>query len=119
MKTNVSNMPLNKLYKFADDSFVWSTMLTETRGRSYIQNEPMKFTEVYRIDDTGFMKRAASGKLVDKQGNNDYEHRFVIHDYDNDMDFSFFVETPFEEANLDDLYKMREAVTKSDQEKQK
>ena len=113
MELNVSNMPMNKLYKFADNSFVWSVMLNETRNGNYQQEKPFKFTEVYRIDGTGFMKRVASGRLVDNPAINDYEHRFSIFDYDNDMELSFFVETPFKEAELADLYKMRDAISRS------
>lgn len=113
MKVNVSNMPINKLYKFADDSFVFSTMLKETRGGNYPQNTPTKFTEVYRIDGNGFMQRVASGNLVDNPSINDYDHRFSIFDYDKDMALSFFVETPFEEADLNDLYKLRDSISRS------
>ena len=112
MKVNVSNMPMDKLYKFNDNSFVWSTMLSETRGGYFKQEKPSKFTEVYKIDETGFMKRVASGRLVDNPAINDFDHRFSIYDYDNDMDFSFFVKT-FEEADLEDLYKMRDSIDKS------
>ena len=117
MEINVSNMPMNKLYKFADNSFVWSVMLSETRGGNYKQNTPTKFTEVYRVDGTGFMIRAASGRLVDNPAINDFNHRFSVFDYDNDMELSFFVEMPLKEATLDDLYMLRDSIARSYEEK--
>ncbi len=110
MRLNVSNMPMNKLYKFDNNSYVWSVMLKETRGGNYPSNEPSKFTEVYRIDGTGSLVRVASGRLVDNPSINDFDHRFSIFDYDADCDYSFFVEMPLQEANLDELYKLRDAI---------
>lgn len=107
---NVSNMPMDKLYKFADNSYVWSTMLYETRNGNYKNDKPSKYTEVFRIDGNGLLSRVASGRLVDNPSINDYEHRFAIFDYDNDTTYSFFVETPFREANLDELYEIKELM---------
>ena len=117
MKTNVSNMPLNKLYKFADGSFVWATMLNETRGGLFKQDEPSRFTEVFQIDSDGFFERIASGRVVDTPGNTDYDHRFVIYDYDKNITLSFFVTKRFKEATLKDLYGLKEAISKNNEKK--
>lgn len=112
MGINVSNMPMNKLYKFGDNSYVWTVLLKQTREGNYISSEPKKYTEVYRLDGNGNLVRIASGRLVDNPSINDYDNRFSIFDYDKDYDLSFFVEQPFKEANLDDLYKLRNAISK-------
>ena len=110
MGLNVSNMPMNKLYKFAEGSYVWSTMLKETREGNYPSNQPSKFTEVYRIDGNGILTRVASGRLVDNPSINDFDKRFSISDYDQDYILSFFVEEPLKEADLSELYKLRDAI---------
>ena len=119
VKKNVSTMSMYKLYKFSDDSFVWSTMLNETRGGSYRQDKPFKFTEVYRIDNSGDLFRIASGRLIDNPAINDFDHRFSIYDYDKDLSLTFFVTCPFKEANLEDLYNLRNAISQEYQEKNK
>ncbi len=119
MKVNVSNMPMNKLYKFADRSYVWTTQLYETRNGNYKDTTPKEYTEVYRIDGSGLFTRVASGRLVDNPAINDYDHRFSIFDYDQDMMLSFFVEEPFKEANLDELYKLQKAIARSYESNQK
>ena len=118
MEVNVSNMPKNKLYKFADRSYVWKTMLYETRDGNYKDMNPKEYTEVYRIDGTGLMRRIASGRLVNNPSINDYDSRFSIFDYDQDMELSFFVEEPFKEANLEDLYKLQQSITRTYEQKQ-
>ena len=42
MELNVSNMPLNTIYRFDTNKYVMSTMLKETRDGNYIANEPKK-----------------------------------------------------------------------------
>ena len=113
MAINVSNMPMNKLFKFGENSYVWSVMLNETRDGNYHNSEKRKYTEVYRIDANGNLVRIASGSLIDNPSINDYDNRFSIFDYDQDSGYSFFVEQPFKEANLDDLYKLRDSIAKS------
>ena len=113
MALNVSNMPMNRLYKFADNSYVWSIMLKETRGGNYRESEPSKYTEVYKIDATGRLMRETSGRLVSNPDAMDPNKRFAIFDPDADCCYSFFVETPLEEANLDELYKLRDAIARS------
>ena len=112
MSVNVSNMPMNRLYKFGDNSYVWSVMLNETREGIYRNDESRKYTEVYRIDENGVLTRIASGSLVDKPSTNDYDKRFAIYDYDKNCVLSFFIEKPISEVNLDDLYKLRDSIPK-------
>jgi len=113
MALNVSNMPMNTLYKFANNSYVWSIMLKETRGGNYRDTESSKYTEVYRIDDTGRLLRETSGRLVSNPDAMDFNKRFSIFDPDADCCYSFFVETPLEEVNMHELYRLRDAIARS------
>ena len=93
MKENVSNMPLNTVYKFGNNDYVWSIMLNQTRNGQNKQEKPTRYTEVYRIDRDGLMKKIASGRLIENP-DSDYSRRFVIYDYDQDTNLSFFIDGP-------------------------
>lgn len=113
MALNVSNINENTLYKFDDNRYVIKLPLTETRNGNYKTDKPRLFTEVYSIDGTGFMVRLASGALVNNPAVYDYSKDFAIRDYDNDELLSFAVTMPLKEANLEELRKLREAITRS------
>ncbi len=119
MKINVSNMPINTLYKFDDNKYVMALMLKETREGGYPSNKASRFTEVYQIDDTGFISRIASGKLIDNPSVYDFDKLFAIKDMDMDTIMSFAVTKPLKEVNLNELYQVKEAISKSNSIKNK
>lgn len=110
MGLNVSNMPLNTLYKFDDNRYVISFMLDATRNHSYPLNKPKRFTEVYQVDANGVMTRVVSGDLINKPDVYDFDKMFSIKDCDMDQIFSFKINKPFHEVELNELYKLRDAV---------
>ncbi len=113
MKVNVSNMPMDTVYRFSDDSIVWSKKTTE--------KEPFQksnvITEVWRLNAANELLRQARGELVDNPNGNDYDNRFVIHDLDINKDLTFYVTSPFEKATLEYLYVLKEAADKQKQQK--
>ncbi len=110
MERNVSNMPLNTLYRFDDNRYVWTVELNETRAGNYKSKEPIKLTEVYVVDGSGLMSRLVSGRLNVNPAINDFNHRFSIFDYDKDTEYSFMIKGPFREAKLDEVYKLRDII---------
>ena len=110
MELNVSNMPLNTIYRFDTNKYVMSTMLKETRGGNYIANEPKKFIEVYQFDLDGVLERIASGTLIDNPDVYDFNRDFAIKDQDNDMVLSFKVPIRLEKVDLDELYQLRRGI---------
>ena len=117
MKVNVSNMPLGTLYKFDDNRYVIALMLYETRNGNYKSKEPSRFTEVYQIDGDGYMSRMASGSLVNNPDVFDFDKNFSIMDYDMDMNINFAVNGGLKETSLEELYKLRDAIARSYEEK--
>ena len=113
MEVNVSNMPINTLYRFDTNKYVWSTMLNETRNGHYKQSEFTKFTEVYEITNEGYMNLIASGKLVDNPDVFDYSKEFAIFDYDKDDTISFRVTMFLEELDIKELNELREAIARN------
>ena len=110
MEYNVSNIPINTLYKFADNKYIIALMLNETRNGNYYKEEPRRFTEVYEIRGPEFMSRIASGLFVDNPNVYDYNKGFAIRDLDSNDTFSFEVTMPLEEANLDEINKVRDTI---------
>ena len=113
MEVNVANMPINTLYKFDTNKYVWSTLLKETRNGNYKQDEFVKFTEVYEITEEGYMRLIASGKLVDNPEVFDYSKEFAIFDYDKDDTISFKVTMFLQEFGINELHELREAIAKN------
>ena len=112
MGINVSNMPLNTIYRFDVNKYVMSTMLTETRDGDKLK-KPTKLIEVYKIDNDGVLLRMASGTLIDKPNVYDYDHLFAIRDMDKDMTISFKVPMYLQEISLNELYELRSAIAKN------
>ena len=108
MKTNVSNMPINTLYKFDDNRYVIKLMLKETRDGNYPSNEASEFTEVYEKNTDGYMYRKVSGILVDNPDVFDFNKQFAIYDPDNDMQITFEVKE-FNE-HVEELSEVRQAI---------
>ena len=106
-------MPLNTLYRFDTNRYVFSTMLNETRNGNYKQDKSIRFTEVYEITEEGYMNLVASGKLVDNPNVFDYSREFAIRDYDKDDIINFKVTMFLEELELKELQELREAIAKN------
>ena len=113
MEVNVSNMPINTLYRFDTNRYVFSTMLNETRNGNYKQEDATRFTEVYEITDEGYMSLVASGKLIDNPNVFDYSKEFAIRDYDRDDVISFKVTMFLEEVGIKELHELREAIARN------
>ena len=113
MELNVSNIPMNTLYKFGDNYYVISLMLDQTRNNTYPLDKPKRFTEVYKLDPDGIMTRVTSGILVDNSAAYNFNEEFAIRDYDMDDIFSFKVNMPLKEVGLEELYKVRDAIARS------
>lgn len=109
---NVLNMPINTLYKFAENRYVFSLMLNSTRLGNFYSEEPMRFTEVYEIDNDGNMIKLVSGKLIDNPRVFNLDKTFLIYDYDQDLSYAFDVQIPLEEASLQEVKKLKEAMHK-------
>ena len=110
MKIDVSNMPINILYRFDVNKYVWSTLLTESKEGKYKTDEPQRYTEVYEITDNGYIKMISSGRLLPNVDYYDYSRGFSIWDYDQEKKYDFKVTTQLEELKLKDLYEIRDAV---------
>ncbi len=110
---NVSNIPLNTLYQFDINKYIWTTMLNETRGGKHIQEAPFKVTEVYEITLDGFIKLVTSGKLTSEPGKRDLTREFEIFDYDEETTKSFRIPMRLQELKLNNLYELRDAVRKN------
>ena len=119
MAVNVSNIPLNTIYRFDINKYVMSTMLTNTRGENYPLREPTRFTEVYQIDDDGYLYRVASGTLIDNPMIYDFAHGFAIRDYDKDMVVSFKISMNLEKVGLKELYELQAAVAQNYEKRKK
>ncbi len=116
MKVNVSNMPNNILYQFSDDCLVY----TKEVDYKYPLQKSNKITEVIRLEGDEEYEdvfRIASGELVDDPNGNDYDNRFVIKDFGKGLNLTFYVTSPFKEATLEDLFKLRRAIQKQNKQK--
>ena len=113
MEINVSNIPLDTVYRFDVNKYVLATMLDSTREGEYPLKEAKKFTEVYQIDEDGTLSRIASGELINDPSVYDFNRGFTIKDYDKDMNISFKVTMKLEEVGLDKLYELRSLVEKN------
>lgn len=116
---NVLNMPINTLYKFAENRYVYSLMLNSTRLGSFCSEEPTRFTEVYEIDNDGNMIKLVSGKLIDNARVFNLDKTFIIYDYDQDLSYAFDIQIPLQEANIIELKKLKEALNKMENTKKK
>ena len=116
---NVLNMPLNTLYKFAHNRYVYASMLNSTRLGDHYSEEPARFTEVYEIDSNGDMVKLVSGKLIDNSRVFNLDKTFIIYDYDQDLSYAFDVQFPLEEATIEELEKLKEALNKMNNNKKK
>ena len=107
---SVYNMPDNMLYEFDKNKYVWTVKLPATRSGNYPSKEYVPFTEVYEKNGEMF-NLVASGRLI----NNPYtvkEGEFDIFDYDNDTRYSFKQTKPLERASLDDMYQLRDCISR-------
>ena len=59
----ISNLPLNRLYKFDEYYYVWNIKLHSTRGGKYPAKEYMPITEVYEIYNN-MITCVTSGRLI-------------------------------------------------------
>ena len=110
MEINVSNIPLNTIYKFDVNKYIWTTMLTESRDGSIKHNNPVKYAEVYEITKEGYMKLLASGKLVHNKNNDGYSQGFAIEDYNEKSKTDFRITMYLREVTLRELYELRDAI---------
>ena len=113
MKLDVSNMPINTLYRFDINKYVWSTMLSESRNGNNKQSAPIRYTEVYEITNEGYIKLLASGALVPNKNEYDYVKGFSIWDYDQEKRVDFKITIYLEELKLKDFYELHKAVEKN------
>ena len=113
MELNIYNIPINTLYRFDINKYVWTTYLTETRGNSHKQDRPLKVTEVYEITDEGYMRLVASGKLINEPDKGDFSREFGIFDYDKETTTNFKVTMYLHEVGLKELYELRNAVART------
>ena len=116
---NVLNMPLDTLYKFAYNRYVFASMLKSSRLGNYCSEEPIRITEVYEIDSNDNMIKLVSGKLIDNSRVFNFDKTFIIYDYDQDLSYAFDVQMPLEEANSLELLKLKEAINKMNNIKKK
>ena len=116
---NVLNIPLNTLYKFAYNRFVFTTMLNSTRLGSYYSEKPFRVMEVYELDSDGNMIKLVSGKLIDNSRVFGFDKTFIIYDYDQDYSYAFDIQMPLEEASKEELEKLHEALSTMDNIKKK
>jgi hypothetical protein len=68
---NIKNMPLGKLYEFADRRYVWKIQRSHgTRGGNYLRvaEDPMVYTEVFGLGEDGKLWLDWSGRLIDNPG---------------------------------------------------
>ena len=112
MEVNVSNIPLNTLYRFDINKYIWKTKIHETRGGKHKQDIPFIVTEVYEITQEGFFRLVASGKLTTEPGKRDFRE-FGIFDYDKNVTNNFKTTMHLEELKLNEWYELRDAVRKT------
>ena len=115
---NVFNIPINTLYRFDVNKYVFTTILAETRGGIKRTDNPVKVTEVYELTDEGYIKRLASGKLTTEPGKRDFTKEFSIFDYDKKTTTNFKISMYLEELKLNDLFELRDAIAKTYQRNQ-
>ena len=113
MSYNVSNMPLNKLFRFDTNRYVWSLMLFETRNGNYKLDKPTKFTEVYEIGMDGNMNLISSGRLIDNPSVFDYTTNFAIMDYDKDDTIQFKITMNLQEVTNEEMEALRQAISRN------
>ena len=94
---NIKNMPLGKLYEFADRRYVWKIQrLHGTRSGNYltVAEDPTVYTEVFDLREDGRLWPEWSGRLIDNPGlygEKGLDHRgcFSIFSYDQDTGKDF------------------------------
>ena len=118
MRLNVSNIPLNTVYKFNCDSYIIAVMLNETRRGKYRLREPKRFTEIYQNND-GVMVRVVSGEIVDNPRLYNYDRNFAIFDYDTNEVYNFNVDMPLIDVTSDELYKINDILIKEGESRKK
>lgn len=112
MKKDISNIPLNTIYRFDINKYIMATM-QKGDNDTFISDEPKRILWVYQIDNDGSLIRIAHGTLVDKPDVYDYSRGFSIQDFDKDMNVSFRVTMELQELTLNELYDLKDAVAKN------
>jgi len=110
VEINVSSIPLNTIYRFDVNKYIWSTMLSESRDGSIKHKKPIKYTEVYEITKDGYMRLVASGNLVHNKSNDGYSQGFAIENNDDKSKTDFRVTMYLHEVTLRELYELRDAI---------
>ncbi len=104
MKITIENMPLDTVYQYGKDCYIWKTKRTSTRGGNYSSSEEHVYTEVFDTRKDGTIYCSCSGNLVTNPGiykNDGLNDKgcFAIFDYDQDCMYSFAQTMPLALAN--------------------
>ena len=106
-------MPINALYQFDTNKYVYSTLLTESRGGSEKHEKPVLYTEVYEITNDGYRRLVASGKLVPNKDIPDYNLGFAIVDPDKKETIDFKISMYLTEMKINDFDELCDAVARN------
>ena len=119
MELNVWNIPINKLYRFDTNKYIYKTKLSETRGGSHKEKGTFEVVEVYELTMEGYTRLVASGKMVDEPLNRQNEREFQIFDYDKNETIPFKVSMYLQEVTLKELYELREGIARNNRKNKK
>lgn len=113
MELNVWNIPKNRIYRFDTNKYLYKTKLFETRGGKHIDDGYFDVAEVYELTMEGYTKLVASGKMTDEPLKRQSDREFEIFDYDDNKTYRFKVTMHLQEVSLDELYELRDGISRN------
>ncbi len=112
MKLDIFSLPLDRIYQFNDNSYIVSTMLTETRGGKYKLKEAKKFTEVYEYDGKNVVLVASGEIVLNPRMYGNYDYLFAIYDYEKNDNYNFEITMPLWDVTDDIMHFINNNKTK-------
>ena len=108
--TNVKNIPLNNLYQFDNNKYVWRIEGNYIDSDGH--NKPIILTEVYELGKNDTLDLISSGKLIENDDVYKDYHDFTIFDYNKNVTTSFQTTMNLTPAPLMIIYKLRDTISK-------